>query len=378
MSDDLGTSQLWQCIWFGGTNTKSDLVLELITILILMCRHICILLPVSRQLEIFSNIVEPTLAKFGCPAMKAGKAIGKTIFGLLANAALPGLGTLSKITGVTGYLAERTMDLSFSHELGMALGLEKEMQGTNNSGEGVVKTALAMGKTPAEILLAYNTAIRAQGGDMSTWDEIWNSINGDSAANASTSAANTQAGYQQQALNYLKQREAIPSQMGGEAIQRLGGVYGLPGGVGTQQGLINSAQQSPYYKSMMSGLHSGEQSILRNAGATGGLRSGNVNENLYDYNVQLQNQALSGAYNQQLGGLQTLAGYNPAANANVAQSYSNMGSSLAQGQVASQQAQQDGMGNMLGLAGSIYQGLGGYQGIKDIGTDLYDGIASLF
>ena len=68
---------------------------------------------------------------------------------------------------------------------------------------------------------------------------------GDEAAEAATDAANIQAKYQREALDYLKEREALPQQFREEALTGLGGLYGLPGGTGDQQKLVDRAISSP-------------------------------------------------------------------------------------------------------------------------------------
>jgi hypothetical protein len=117
---------------------------------------------------------------------------------------------------------------------------------------------------------------------------------------------------------------------------------------------------------------------MRNAGATGGLRSGNVQSNLYQYNTELDNSALLNAYNQQLGGLQGLAGQNPGANPYVAQTYSGIGNTLGMGQVASANATQQGLGNVLSLGGSAYSGLGGFSGISDGASGIFNTVKGWF
>ena len=57
--------------------------------------------------------------------------------------------------------------------------------------------------------------------------------------------------------------------------------------VGGQQELIDYARQSPLYAAIMGNLRHGEDSITRNAAATGGLRSGGVQENLASLNIDL-------------------------------------------------------------------------------------------
>ena len=183
----------------------------------------------------------------------------------------------------------------------------------------------------------------------------------DKAADASKDAAQTQASSEQAALDYQIEREALPRQFSEGALKGLGGLYGLEGGTGNQQDLIDRAISSPLYQSIMGGQEAGEESILRNASMTGGFRSGNVQENLYDYNTQLQNRALLESYNQQLQGLTGLAGLPNNTNA-IANQMSSIGQTLGQGQVAAGQAQQVGynqMGsNMMGMANLGIQAYG--------------------
>lgn len=175
---------------------------------------------------------------------------------------------------------------------------------------------------------------------------------GDDAADASIEASNIQAKYQREALDYLKEREAIPQQFREGALEGLGGLYGLEGGTGDQQALIDRAISSPLYQAIIGGQEVGEESILRSAAMTGGFRSGNIQENLYDYNVQLQNKALLESYNQQLQGLTGLAGL-PSGASQIATQTAGIGQTLSQGQIAAAQAQQagtqQGFGNLMGL-----------------------------
>jgi len=183
-------------------------------------------------------------------------------------------------------------------------------------------------------------------------NDIFGGGGGDDAADASIAGANIQAQGQREALGYMKEREALPRQFSEGALKGLGGIYGLEGGTGNQQELIDRAIQSPLYQSIMGGQEAGEESILRNASMTGGFRSGNTQENLYDYNVQLQNKALLESYNQELQGLTGLAGL-PSNTNQIAGQMSGIGQTLGQGQIAAGQAQQagkqQGFGNMLGL-----------------------------
>jgi hypothetical protein len=111
---------------------------------------------------------------------------------------------------------------------------------------------------------------------------------------------------------------------------------------------------------------------------TGELRSGNIKDAFYDYNVNLENKALLGAYGEQLGGLQYLAGMQPQGATAIAGMTAGIGSTLAGGQTAAEQARQQGTANLLGLGGSLYQAAGGASGIWETGKDVVSEVASWF
>lgn len=170
---------------------------------------------------------------------------------------------------------------------------------------------------------------------------------GRQASEAAIQASETEAQAQREALEYLKDINKLPQELREQSLTKLGGLYGLEGdGYGAQQELIDRSIRSPLYQEIMGGLDVGEEAILRNAAATGGLRSGNVSYNLADYNTRLQNEALLQSYNQQLQGLQGLAGLSTNEN-QIAQLISGIGGTLASGQTASAQARQVGTQNML-------------------------------
>ena len=164
------------------------------------------------------------------------------------------------------------------------------------------------------------------------------------AADASREASELSAGFQREALDYLKTSQAPLLEAQQFGLSGLMDYFG-----GNQQGLIDQVQASPFYSSM---VNQGEQALLRNAAATGGLRSG-ITQNALAQNSQ---NVLQGLVGQQLGGLQTLAGFQPNT-AGVAQATGNIGNTLAQGITAGAQAQQAGMGQFLGLGGSVLQGM---------------------
>lgn len=186
------------------------------------------------------------------------------------------------------------------------------------------------------------------------------------ASQAAEEAAKTQAAAQTQALNYLKQVNQLPLELRDQALKKLESVYLSQEG---QADIIKQAQASPLYGAIMGGQKAGEEAILRNAAATGGLRSGNTQYNLADYNTQLQNNALLQAYGSTLGGIQSLAGLGTNEN-NIANMMAGIGATQAQGQAGAAQAQQQGISNLLnmGLTTAGLYASGGLGGLSTLGS----------
>jgi hypothetical protein len=175
---------------------------------------------------------------------------------------------------------------------------------------------------------------------MSFVGDIWDGITGKSAAETAARSSDAAIGLQREGLEYLKQSQQPLLEAQEFGLSGLLDYFG-----GNQEGLVNSAMQSPYYQSM---LAQGEEAVLRNAAATGGLRGGNVQQGLATNSQNVLNSAIG----QQLGGLQTLAGFNPNA-AGIANQMNTIGATTAQGITAQGQAQQQGLGNLINLGTSI-------------------------
>jgi hypothetical protein len=172
---------------------------------------------------------------------------------------------------------------------------------------------------------------------------------GEEAAGAASGAAEGVASVEDLALENFIRSQAQPDIYRRGALNMLAQAYG--GGEGQQQ-IIESAMASPLYGSLMGGRKAGEEAILRSASATGGLRSGNVQGAMYDYNTQLQNQALLEAYNQQIGGLKGFAGMRDPSESiyqkTVAPAYTRGEGEIAAA-TARQAGQQQGWENLIGL-----------------------------
>jgi len=195
----------------------------------------------------------------------------------------------------------------------------------------------------------------------------WMSSNAQS--NAANSASNTQAQASQNQINAAKEQfDKIqdmlkPYQQAG--VGALGAQQNLLGlnGASAQQQAIDQLASSPQMQAM---LKQGENSLLQNASATGGLRGGNTQSALGQFRPQLLNQMIGQQFSN-LGGL-TSVGQNAAAGVGNAgmqttqminaalgqQGAAQAGNALAQGQA--QQNLYGSIGNLLGGFGGLAMG----------------------
>lgn len=133
-------------------------------------------------------------------------------------------------------------------------------------------------------------------------------------------------------------------------------------GNNAQQAAITALQQSPYFTSM---LKQGQDSILANASATGGLRGGNTQAALAQFSPSLLAQTIQQQY-QNLGGLTSIGQNAAAMTGNAGMTNSNGISAALQQQGAAQaggalaQGKADAaMWNLPGQALGAYFGMGG-------------------
>lgn len=171
----------------------------------------------------------------------------------------------------------------------------------------------------------------------------------DKAADATDKASKEKLQSQTDTLDYLKGIDKLPMEYRDKALTQLGAAYGL-GTPEEQKAFMTNIKNTPMYQSIMSGQSLGEESILRNASATGGLRSGNTNDALYRYNTQLNNQALT-------AGLQGLTGMAqlPLNTTNIANTMTGMGDTRAAGITGAATAQQAGIQGVTNAIGTGVQ-----------------------
>ena len=215
---------------------------------------------------------------------------------------------------------------------------------------------------------------------------------GNTAADATSAANQAAIAEQQRQFDQVRQLLQPYTQAGTGALGAQQNLIGLNGN-DAQQAAINALQQSPQFTSMQK---LGENRILANASATGGLRGGNTQAALAQFSPQLLAQTINDQYSR-LGGLTSL-GQNAAAGVgnagmatgnNVSQLMQGIGSANAGGALAQGRSQMT-YGN--GLTGAIGQligsgvlgggnggGIGGWSGDGSFGGGVtFGGVGSPF
>lgn len=191
---------------------------------------------------------------------------------------------------------------------------------------------------------------------------------GMSQADAVNNAANVQSQSLQQAIDEQRRQFDINQQnlapwlaAGKTALGQQGDLLGLNGS-GTQQSAIDALQASPLYQSL---FRNGQDAVLNNAAATGGLRGGNANRSLYN----LGQDTLSSVIQNQLANLGGLSGTGKSSAdslntsgstsaANIGNLLSQIGSAQAGGIVGSNSAWNNGINNAFKDLTSIFSGGG--------------------
>lgn len=168
---------------------------------------------------------------------------------------------------------------------------------------------------------------------------------------AGTGAIGRLSPYEQAGVPALQQLQALTGTLGTEA----------------QRQAISQIEQSPEMQSM---IQQGENALLQNAAATGGLRGGNVQAALAQFRPQVLSQLINQQYGR-LGGLtdlgvtttQNLAQLGQASaarqaaagletSAQIGNLYGQAGAAQAGGALARGQRNQQAFGDILGIAGA--------------------------
>lgn len=176
------------------------------------------------------------------------------------------------------------------------------------------------------------------------------------AANTQASAAEKAIAEQRAARLSNEQRQDPFVNAGTTALAQQMSLIGL-NGTAQQQDALNALLSGPEYTT---GVRQGEQAILQNAAATGGLRGGNTQNSLANFRSDLLNSVLTNQYNR-LGGLTSL-GQNAAAGvgnaglavaSNIGNLLNQQGAAIAGGQIAAGNKVANNFNSMAQLAGTI-------------------------
>ena len=183
------------------------------------------------------------------------------------------------------------------------------------------------------------------------------------AAKGAQDAAGTQAAASQAAIDeQRRQFDAIQKLLspfvtaGTGALSEQQAILGLLGPEAQQRAMIN-VEGSPGFQNI---YRQGENALLQNVSATGGLRGGNVQAALAKFRPQLLNQFVEQRF-ANLGGLtgigqasaaqQASAGQQSAAN--IGNLLGQQGAAVAGGQLAKSGAQRQAFGDLLQIGGAI-------------------------
>lgn len=177
----------------------------------------------------------------------------------------------------------------------------------------------------------------------------------DDASDASAEASREAIKLQKESFNYIKNLIAPYEQGGQKSFNATLDLLGL--GTGSQEEAINALTEQPYFQGL---VKQGEQALLQNASATGGLRGGNTQAALAQFRpsmiqqlVQQQLGNLGGITATGMQGVSALSG----ASQNAANTMSNIAMQNGQTQASIAASQPSFLGQALGIAG-VAGGLG--------------------
>ena len=185
----------------------------------------------------------------------------------------------------------------------------------------------------------------------------------DTAANAQTSSTNASIAQQNKQFDAVQKLLSPYVTAGNSALTGQQDLLGLNGN-GAQQTAINGITNGSQYQTM---LQQGNNNILQNAAATGGLRGGNTQNAIAQFSPQLLNQLIQQQYSN-LGGL-TSIGQNAAAGVgNAGQNNANAVSNLLtqQGAATAGNALAQGAATTSAV-NSITSGIGSFAGLGGFG-----------
>lgn len=173
-------------------------------------------------------------------------------------------------------------------------------------------------------------------------------------AGAATQAAAAQAGIDEQKRQFDKLVELMSPYVtaGTGAMAEQQALIGLKGQE-AQAAAVAQQEQSPIFQAL---TQQGENAILQNASATGGLRGGNVQAALSQFRPQILNSLIEQQYNR-LGGFTKLGQASAAGQAeqgmasadSISNLLANQGAATAGGQIARGNVNRQAFGDLLSI-----------------------------
>jgi len=186
-----------------------------------------------------------------------------------------------------------------------------------------------------------------------------------SAASSQSEAAAAGIGEQRRQFDEIRRLLQPYVDVGQPALAQQQALIGM-GGADAQQQAISALEQSPQFQSS---VQQGENALLQNASATGGLRGGNLQGAL----AQFRPQMLSGLIEQQYNRLGGLAGLGQrsavgvgGAGQEMAGNVSNLFGAQGAAQAAGTLGQAQAFGNALGGIGNLYGQYAGYNAFQNM------------
>jgi len=178
--------------------------------------------------------------------------------------------------------------------------------------------------------------------------DTWGALSGSTRAEGAQRSGEAERAGIQEGQDYLMERDELGNRVGDQALTGLSDYY-----QGDQQGTIDRAMNSPLYAQMMQAKEDAGEQTMRNASATGSLRGGNVQSDMYKNNLRFDKEALTTTVDQQLEGLGNLTGQRDRQTGNIAQLYGDKGRSFANQYATEASAKGDLLSNGLQIAGTV-------------------------
>lgn len=162
----------------------------------------------------------------------------------------------------------------------------------------------------------------------------WDDITGVTASQEAAKAQRDAAAQAQKQLSPYTEAAKV-------ALPGMQDLMGLSGDEAQQQAIAN-IQNSPMFTAQ---VQQGEEALLQNAAATGGLRGGNTQAALAQFRPMLLNQAIQ----QRFANLGTVAGLGANATGQASANLMNLGGSQASARLAQYQLNRQGFEDLAGL-----------------------------